>query len=512
MPVRRQKLVPNEFQTTIRLAETFTAGGQYQEALDVYDHLPAIAENSSNKTNILHWYYRKTGEMYVALSKFKEAAACYDKDLPLWGTDYGSYETLEQLSAIHYQQRQYALAKPYLQRIIEQWPDTYPRAYTSMAMFYLEAEEDAENALNYLMKAAQVNRQTPERIGGIDAEIAANINGLIGMVYYKKLNDEEKAIQYYETALLCKPSKEVEAEICTALYDIYKKNGNEERAAELKDKRLGPVMLLDLFNGPPPPRPSLHARLGNPKNTQEEIEKLPYYYKNLPEDSTERFKYLRHLEEEFYEDLLNNPAYKEYFKKYFPFEVKKFAYEYVKHKESLLNLARWVMDPNESGKEKELHYFTDKIFKLILQKKLWNMQLQWRAEDIEIPGVDIAYDFEVWSYKVMQCPFIEVTPGDIEVMKEFLMDDYFYDDIQWLVGWQQYEKLMHQNEEEQLTHCRPGRSSMMRKREQVHCSICPIFAVKRKMHTLRLIINGNANNLPIRLCLLLRLRRNNCDS
>ncbi len=445
-----KELLPNDFLTIIRLAEAHSVLGQHPEALTVYQQLPAIAESSVHKRTMLHFYYHHAAVTLTSMNNFEEAAALYKEDLKIWeDSPRNTYEALEQLSAIYYHQKQYEKMKPYAQRIIELWPKHHPKAYTSMATYCLEVEEDTENTLNYLFIASKVNEMSPERIEGFDSEVAATIYGFIAYIYYKFQKDEATAISYYEKALLCKPTKEVEESVCTSLYEIYKRNGNAKRAEELKERRSGMAKMVDLFSGDfHTELPNLKKRLANPKNDPEEIKNLPYYYTKL-EGEKDSVKFRHKLQLEFYDDLMNNPIYKDYFSKYEPDSVILFCQEYSKLKISLISLAKYHMDPNASSNEIVLSYYTDRIFDLILQKKLFNMQLMWRAEKINIPQVKICHDFDIWSNQLRNCPFIEkVTPKEIQVMKQFLMDDNFCSEIGFLIGWQDYDKLISVNEED----------------------------------------------------------------
>lgn len=59
--------------------------------------------------------------------------------------------------------------------------------------------------------------------------------------------------------------------------------------------------------------------------------------------------------------------------------------------------------------------------KVILQKKLFNAQCLWRAEQLKIKEISITYEFNVWEKDILNCPFIEpVTAGDIELYISFL--------------------------------------------------------------------------------------------
>jgi hypothetical protein len=60
-------------------------------------------------------------------------------------------------------------------------------------------------------------------------------------------------------------------------------------------------------------------------------------------------------------------------------------------------------------------------FGVILQKKLFNMQLQWRANQLKIEDVEVSSDFTYWEQNIFGCPFIPlVSRHEVELMKEFL--------------------------------------------------------------------------------------------
>jgi hypothetical protein len=86
-------------------------------------------------------------------------------------------------------------------------------------------------------------------------------------------------------------------------------------------------------------------------------------------------------------------------------------------------------------------------FDLILQKKLFNLQLQWRAELVEIPQIRICGDFLFWKKRIRDCPFIDaVTSTEVEIMKRFLVDEqYVSTSNSWRVQWQDTKELVKKN-------------------------------------------------------------------
>ena len=458
---KAKEFLPDEFQVIMRLAEAYWDTQQPDKAIGIYDELKDVAKSHPKGDIIMHWYHDCVGRVLIFQDKLEEAAALYEQDLLTHAQDVRSETlriTLEQLSAIYLHQKKYALAKLHAQHINKLYPDQYPKAYGTIAIFYLEEAEDHENALNYLLKAAQVNYQTPERPEGNDAEQAATLWGSMGIIYRKYHNDEDKANFYMELTLKCKTSKEVDEQICDALYEIYTNNCNHERAGELKERRSGLASLLSIFSGDwvPPPPPDLKYRLSKPKNTKEEIEALPYYYLKMTGEN-DSLKFKAKLRQDFYDDLINDPAYKEFFSEYEPYSVTGFCQDYAAAKTHLVAMAHYHMEPNVSSHEQILGRATERVLNMILQKKLWNMQLLWRAGKINIPQVQIAYDFKVWSQQIRNCPFIEkVTPQEIEVMKQFLANDNFDGEQEsWRLDWQDYEQLMMKDEEDDIVNLPP---------------------------------------------------------
>lgn len=449
------KLHPGNFLLIKRLGESYQAAGKSDKAAETFQTLLKIATTDAAKGRkyLLHSYYHLLGKLNIAMDKYDEAAKHFEEDLTIYDDLRDAYYTLEKLSAIYYHQNQYEKMKIHIDKITELWPDSNARAYTSLAGYYLEVEEDYENALNYFLKAAQVNRQSDERPAGIDEMTASMIYANIGLIYHKHLDDDDTAIINFEKSLLLKSEKQNEEVVCSVLYDIYMKRGENETAKKYQDRRRGIDIMKGLFSGEwtPPPEPDLRERLKNPKNSKEEIEKLPYYYKNIPENLEEQIAFEQKLLEGFREDMRNNEEYKEFFSKYNPVFVEKFIDDYTEYKARLIKYANHHYEQEETLSQKMFRKETEELINIILQKKLFNAQLLWRAEKLAIPQVQITYDFHVWESNIMQCPFIEpVNDDDIKLMKRFLADDNFCDETGIWGTWQSYDQLMERDEEGDL--------------------------------------------------------------
>ncbi|MBI1225172.1 MAG: hypothetical protein GC192_08015 [Bacteroidetes bacterium] len=84
----------------------------------------------------------------------------------------------------------------------------------------------------------------------------------------------------------------------------------------------------------------------------------------------------------------------------------------------------------------------------IQQKKLFNLQCQWRAGSIDLPFVQVTYDFDIFGRNIMQCPFLPpVELDEVELFMQFLQspDGYEWEATEW-TDWQDYETFKREQE------------------------------------------------------------------
>lgn len=175
-----------------------------------------------------------------------------------------------------------------------------------------------------------------------------------------------------------------------------------------------------------------------------------YNKASIPVDVVEKQKYLKQLEDCFYDELKNSEAAKAYFSNYQPDSIENFMRNYATRKIHLIQCQEFYSGEYHEKEISELDFQkkAEEMLGLILQKKLFNIQLRWRAGQLVIDGVDVAYDFVFWAKHVLACPFIPpITRHEVELMKEYLLrfdeddgiDDYFY-------SWQDYDELTSKSE------------------------------------------------------------------
>ncbi len=151
--------------------------------------------------------------------------------------------------------------------------------------------------------------------------------------------------------------------------------------------------------------------------------------------------------EQHIEHLRTNPDYLAYYAKFNPDSIESFIKEYAINKHRDYKNEEYYKDLYESYQTRFLHH-AERYLEQILQKKLFNLQCQWRACQIELPLVDIIADFGYWSSNILICPFIPpITEAEIDLCIRFLHEsidwgncnDCYVEDI-----WQDYDGFKNQ--------------------------------------------------------------------
>jgi len=160
-------------------------------------------------------------------------------------------------------------------------------------------------------------------------------------------------------------------------------------------------------------------------------------------DESKRAKY-EEIVKDTIRELYSNARYWEFFKTFNEESVHDFITEYASKKAwYLINGERIV-----AKKEREQFRFRDlaeNCFWEIQQKKLFNMQAEWRAGLIEIEGIEVTRDFYCWEKAISRCPFLEpVTASELNVYMDYLESGLFAEK-NWFYNWQDYESFNNQN-------------------------------------------------------------------
>jgi len=177
------------------------------------------------------------------------------------------------------------------------------------------------------------------------------------------------------------------------------------------------------------------------------FEDFRYGDKQVPAHYAEKKVFFENLRKQFHEELKNSPENKAFLGKYEPKSVDYFLLHYAEMKARLCESYKYYTDELRK-KDFKYRHKTEEAFNLIRQKKLFNIQLQWRAEQVRIPEIRMCYDFQFWERHVDVCPFIpQVTEEEVEVLKQYLQSDSYAEEPLFFWGWQNYDENMLRNEE-----------------------------------------------------------------
>src|ERR1041384_1540012 len=144
-----------------------------------------------------------------------------------------------------------------------------------------------------------------------------------------------------------------------------------------------------------------------------------------PEQEKEKAEWRKQKFLEFKEELLRNEKLKKFLANVYPTSRESFISDYAQQKVTWLewgpNHLKWL-------ERDDLQWVNDATSRLkeIQQKKLFDIQCQWRAEKIKIPGVRITCDFYYWEENIFNCPFISpVSSQDFDLYMQYLQSSNF---------------------------------------------------------------------------------------
>jgi hypothetical protein len=182
------------------------------------------------------------------------------------------------------------------------------------------------------------------------------------------------------------------------------------------------------------------------------FDNFKYNKDKIPADVSKKQLFFADLKDEFIEELLTRTEHEEYFNKYDPDSVKAFLLSIADLKIQLASYYYLYADPGYQDNEVKYSENAESLLKIIRQKQLFNLQLQWRAEQITIKEITTSWDFLFWEFEIDSCPFLPgITYREVTVLKQFLNEPYVDStDLIRYGGWQQYTDIMERDEEGDL--------------------------------------------------------------
>jgi len=162
---------------------------------------------------------------------------------------------------------------------------------------------------------------------------------------------------------------------------------------------------------------------------------------NLPPHIQEKFEEEIRVElirQQTEEDLRTNASYQEFFGQFNQNSVESFIRNYARRKAMYLTRGPIYLDQQEKGGLK-YKMFAEEALWAIQQKKLFNLQCQWRAELIKLKGVEHSTQFLSFAVNIQHCAFISpVSRAETELYNRFLRSGYAKN-IYGFDNWQDYE-------------------------------------------------------------------------
>ncbi len=138
------------------------------------------------------------------------------------------------------------------------------------------------------------------------------------------------------------------------------------------------------------------------------------------------------------QDLRSNPIYQEFFTQFNSVSVETFIRNYSRRKAVYLTRGPQYLDSAEQG---GLKYKTlaEEALWAIQQKKLFNLQCQWRAGQVKLKGVEHSTQFLQLSSNIQHCPFLNpVSRAEVDLYILYLGSG-FAKQLFGFDNWQDYE-------------------------------------------------------------------------
>ncbi|MCL5031113.1 MAG: hypothetical protein M1480_19075 [Bacteroidetes bacterium] len=146
------------------------------------------------------------------------------------------------------------------------------------------------------------------------------------------------------------------------------------------------------------------------------------------------------IKEEILNDLNNNQKYKSFFDEYNQMSIRRFK-EYYSGKKAFAVYHGDLYEGVENNMTLMFREMAENHIWRIQQRKLFDLQCRWRAEEISLKGVTITADFKIWEKRIDDCPFITpISQEEFDLYMQFASESN-YDDVidEEANEWQEYE-------------------------------------------------------------------------
>jgi len=165
------------------------------------------------------------------------------------------------------------------------------------------------------------------------------------------------------------------------------------------------------------------------------------YYKTLEKK--------QQLQAKYYNEVKNDEKIIEYLSKYrkdsqttFLKDFAEFKAEYELESDKYFKL--------KQAKDLQFHKAAEEMLWYIQQKKLFDLQCLWRAEQIKIKQIKICDDFRYWSADIKRCPFLDpITDDEVELLIQYVSSFGFEKILFKFFHWQDYDTFTEEHKGDQ---------------------------------------------------------------
>jgi hypothetical protein len=168
--------------------------------------------------------------------------------------------------------------------------------------------------------------------------------------------------------------------------------------------------------------------------------------KNQPlysESELKHFKYIKDKQQlvgKLLEVINAERKYDDFFSNYRADTIEHFKKDLANFKAEYIQDGAWYF---KHKRELESAYYkkAEGMLWHIQQKKLFDLQCLWRAEKIQLPGVETTHDFSYWSVDIKRCPFLEpITESEADLLRQYVLSLSFEKPLLDLYDWDDYEQ------------------------------------------------------------------------
>ena len=163
------------------------------------------------------------------------------------------------------------------------------------------------------------------------------------------------------------------------------------------------------------------------EENQNEDQFLDKYTKDSVEKGITELLEEKELKIKWRREIAENPSIQTFFENYHPNSVQSFIDGYINKKYFAYSFGDMYGRMAEEKRTRWINKAHEHLG-FILQKKLFDLQCLWRADQIKLEGIEICFDFELCGQNIFNCPFLEpLNKVDIEHYQAYLLksDEYY---------------------------------------------------------------------------------------